>query len=224
LATKASVFIERIRRELEDYTTVTGDVNEFDATSDILRWVNDAIQGMYSLFIDQCPSLISTYEQKTVTAAAEASSTPQTLTLDNTVTAMIVVYDATNGFYLNPCELNFIYQNTSASGLPSYYSLSGADSLVLNGTYDEDIDYKIHYVAEVTEMAYDSTQDIDTESPFPTIYDRYIQEYVGIRAHNRNGRNPEVEAQFFVRFEAELLRTAEKRLPYLREGQGPWVV
>ena len=228
MGTKSSQFIQDIRQEVEDYTTVTGDVSEFDSTKDILRWVNDCIQGMFGLLYDSCPSLISTIEEITVIGAGTATSAPTYSALTSTPVMIQLVYDLTNCRTLAPVEMPVLYdknvQETVLLDAPTYYSVDATKNIYIDMTPSDDVELRVHYVPEATAMAYDSTQSIDTESPYPSVFDRYIKEYAIMRATNRNSETPQLEASIFSRLEEEVIRIAEKRLPYQLYGTGPWTV
>lgn len=224
MAVTVGQILTECARELEDYVEITGDDREFDLEKDLLAYFNEGLSILWTFIRYFGPDILQKTEILTIPASSVKSDSPSHASLSVIPLSIVDVYDVTNKRTLAPLPIHELYKTGNISGAPSAYCHLGLRDIYVDTTNDEDIELRVHYMPDVAYLNYHEATGVDDEIPLPVAYNRYLKEYVLIRAHNRNGARPELEAAFLRKHEDELYRLIKARNPTALIGSGPWVV
>lgn len=224
MAATVGQILKEAARELEDYVDIAGDDREFDVEKDLLAYFNEGLSILWTFIRYFGPDIIQKQETITIPASSEKSDSPSYASLSVMPLSVVEVFDVTNKRPLGAKPIHELYRTGNNSGAPSAYCHLGLKDIYVDTTSDEDIELRVHYIPDVAYLNYDSSIGVDDEIPLPVVYNRFLKEYILIRAHNRNGARPELETAFLRKHEDELYRLMKARNPTALIGSGPWVV
>lgn len=186
---------ERIRSDLADRIPVTF------LDEELFQYAIEGANVIYNYVAQAQPSFLETKIETTLSKGSDQISLPS----DCLFLSSLWVTDSSG--YTTPIVhvgKHTIMEYSALSGKPQYYTVYGT-TIQVAPKASTDFTVTMFYVP-----VYTPPTSFDADLGISSIFDTLIVEYVIIRAHNRNTRQPVVEQQFF-NLKSETLRNILNR-------------
>lgn len=201
-----SSILTKICRELEDPRSDPEDEREY-STDQLLDWLYDGYCLLLSLIAENDPAMV--WRKDTIAIEAETG-----VKNDIGFIPLMVLkawYDD-GSYWLDKLQLRDRNDlDPDQQGAPVYFYVEGEKGIAIHPIPDEAVSIKLWSIQDPGVLAYDSATGTDTEIDLPKSYERYLKEYVILRARNRGEASVDLEASFLQTWRSDILIRLEKR-------------
>lgn len=204
---RVSDIVRKVRYELAEPTPSEWRDDE------LVSYLNDGFASAWRLAAELHHPLVEQVDDVTIPAGENSAQLPSP--------PLKMISVALGGAYLP-----YAYPRDMPAGSHSrveQWTLVGLDTLQVWGTPEEGIDLRVRLVREPDVLRLESSTLTDDDVPMPSSVLELLVNFVIMKAQNRLGGRPQMEASLYQQYRRDVMRALEIREPPLVTCDGYWV-